>query len=398
MGLTLPTVSVTPGPTYGTLNNSAFTVIDSHNHTSGQGVQIPTLGININADLSFASFNGTNFRSTRYINQGSPLGTASDLACLYFSGGELYANDSSGNQVKITASGSVNVAGSGNITGMGATTATAVYTSGNQTFTWSSNTNVKAFMSCASVSIATTVASADSVTLASGTLSSGAYTLTLPTAVATTNNALLMSSNAGVLSYLPLGTANYVPVVNGAGTALTYALLTGSNITNALTLSGSLTTTTGITSGTSVTATTSVIATTAVYPTTNAKAYLVATGLNTIDIVSTTPTTHPIVVSANPATSGLMIVRGIINASGGIDSGEGFTVNHPSTGVYDLTFTNNFADAPAVVATIFDPAAVYLVIVTATGVAGCSFKTVTVPGNVNGDAKFSFVAIGQRLN
>lgn len=42
MGLLLPTVSVTPGPTYATMNNTAFTTIDSHTHAPGFGAPVLT--------------------------------------------------------------------------------------------------------------------------------------------------------------------------------------------------------------------------------------------------------------------------------------------------------------------------------------------------------------------
>lgn len=222
MNLTLPTVSVTPGPEYATENNAAFTTIDSHNHTSGQGVQVPTLGININANLSFSTYYATNVGSMRCVNQGSPLGTASDKNCVYFSGGNLYANDSSGNQIQITAGGSVNTA-AGNINGMGATTASVTYTVGNTTFTFWSNNNVPAALDIGAVVIRETGAtSPNGITLQSPAGLAASYSLTLPTAVAGTNNAIVMSSNAGVLSYLSLGSAGAIARVNSAGTALSY--------------------------------------------------------------------------------------------------------------------------------------------------------------------------------
>lgn len=53
MGLTLPDVSVTLGPTWASQINSDLTLLDQHNHTSGFGVQIPTAGLNIDGDLGF---------------------------------------------------------------------------------------------------------------------------------------------------------------------------------------------------------------------------------------------------------------------------------------------------------------------------------------------------------
>ncbi len=43
----------------------------------------------------------------------------------------------------------------------------------------------------------------------------------------------------------------------------------------------------------------------------------------------------------------LRMLRGIINTSGSVRDGEGFTSNRPSTGIYDITFTPKFSDNPA---------------------------------------------------
>jgi hypothetical protein len=50
MTISLPTVGVTAGPTYASLVNAAFETVDAHDHTTGKGVQVPTAGININAN------------------------------------------------------------------------------------------------------------------------------------------------------------------------------------------------------------------------------------------------------------------------------------------------------------------------------------------------------------
>jgi hypothetical protein len=109
MGIVVPVVSSELGPAWATeLFNALIATIDAHNHTSGKGVQVPTAGININADLGFGGFNATNFRSVRLANQGSPLALGPDIGCLYESGGELWYNDSSARQVKLTNTGNAN--------------------------------------------------------------------------------------------------------------------------------------------------------------------------------------------------------------------------------------------------------------------------------------------------
>jgi len=42
MNMTLPIPTVTLGPEYANQNNAAFLVTDSHDHSSGKGVPVPT--------------------------------------------------------------------------------------------------------------------------------------------------------------------------------------------------------------------------------------------------------------------------------------------------------------------------------------------------------------------
>jgi hypothetical protein len=64
MGLTLPqpgsTTGGSPTYTYATEITADLSLIDTHNHTTGNGVQVPTAGLNINADLTFGGFSATN--------------------------------------------------------------------------------------------------------------------------------------------------------------------------------------------------------------------------------------------------------------------------------------------------------------------------------------------------
>lgn len=111
MGMVLPTVSVTLGPQWATELNAALAVADAHDHSSGKGKQVPSSGLNINADVSWGGYNVTSLKSARYTSQGSPLGGASDVNCVYVSSGNLYYNNASGTQIQLTSGGSLNVAG-----------------------------------------------------------------------------------------------------------------------------------------------------------------------------------------------------------------------------------------------------------------------------------------------
>lgn len=110
MTITVPVVLTDPGPDWATrIYNALFSTIDAHDHSTGKGVQIAPPGLNINADLPFGTTNNaTLLRSARFVNQGSPLALGPDVGCVYESGGELWYNDSSGRQVKLTSVGAVN--------------------------------------------------------------------------------------------------------------------------------------------------------------------------------------------------------------------------------------------------------------------------------------------------
>lgn len=107
LGLSLPTPTVTLGPIWANEVNAAFEVIDAHDHTSGKGVQIPTAGLNINANLDFK--NNAILRS-QYISltnrATTPSGStfASSASVL---NGDLYYTNASGVAVQITSGGTV---------------------------------------------------------------------------------------------------------------------------------------------------------------------------------------------------------------------------------------------------------------------------------------------------
>jgi hypothetical protein len=108
MGLLLDQVegssSPTPGPQWGLDTVANFTTIDSHDHASGSGVQVPTAGINITADLPF---NGYGLSLVDHVGFGTSTEALANLY-LYSNGTDLYFQDGAGNTVRLTASGSVN--------------------------------------------------------------------------------------------------------------------------------------------------------------------------------------------------------------------------------------------------------------------------------------------------
>lgn len=180
MNLTIPGVALTGSPAWAEDLNNSLSLIDSHNHSNGQGVQITPEGIDINAEFPMNGNDITDARSVRFASQGSPLSLPSDLGCIYVSGADLYYNDTAGNQVRITQSGAV-VGTPGSITALAAP-ASATYVAGNGTFVWQQAVNTAANMDMASAIIRKTTASSAGITIAAPVGLSVDYTMSLPSA------------------------------------------------------------------------------------------------------------------------------------------------------------------------------------------------------------------------
>jgi len=202
MNLALPVPSVTAGPLYGVMNNAALSLIDSHNHTQGQGLQVPTAGLNINADLGLNNFNLTTLRSSRFTSQSAALSGSLDLGCVYVAGGDLWYNNSGGAQIQITSGSTINVGSVGGISGLGGTAGAATFNSTLGTFIWTQNANRAANLDCGNILLRNPTGTNNPAIVIAAPNGVTAYTLTLPAAVPSSNS-LLQISNTGVLSAQP---------------------------------------------------------------------------------------------------------------------------------------------------------------------------------------------------
>jgi hypothetical protein len=197
MNLTLPTVSQTPGPSWANQINSNLTVIDSHNHSPGNGASIPSAALNINADVGFGTYSAVGLGSTQYVNQ-----LASTAACaVYAFNGELYYNNSSAVPVQITSGGAV-VGPSGNWTNL-APPAIAGYNVGTGTFSFQSNALTFGTLQGASLKLQANTSSQPITLTASAATTS--YVLTLPVVAPAQVGSLLASSNTGSMSWVTAG-------------------------------------------------------------------------------------------------------------------------------------------------------------------------------------------------
>lgn len=240
MNMPVPVVSTDPGPDWATNIDACLSIVDSHNHSAGMGVQINPSGIDINSDFPMNANNITESRSLRFEPQSSAISNSADLGCLYELGVDLYYKDGSGNNVRMTQGGAV--AGSaGTITGLPSGTASASFAAG--TFTWQSATNTAATMSQGPTKISQAVASGKGVTISANGSQAADYSLTLPLALPTIQSTII-SDTSGNLSFTGFASGTYNPTVVTGGFGTGQAAVGPffyQRIGNIVTVAGSLT-------------------------------------------------------------------------------------------------------------------------------------------------------------
>ncbi len=208
MDLTLPLPTLELGPAWASELNAALFLVDSHNHSPGQGAPIIASSLNINSDLPFNNNNLGSVRSVRFQNQGSPLSLAADVTSVYASGGDLYYNNAIGQQVKITSGASLNAGAIGGIGGDYVTSgALELYTSGILTYSFTTDGTNFAKMRNADISIYRVGTSDFSVSLIASPALAVSYNLTLPTGLPAQQTALSVSATGQILAGIPGGTA-----------------------------------------------------------------------------------------------------------------------------------------------------------------------------------------------
>jgi len=116
MLLTLPT-DHNSSNLWGSMVNTALGTVDAHDHSPDKGKRVPSAGIGINADLTFASWAITNALAVDFV-AAATLAVAGYGGALFMSDGsgglsanDLYWRTVAGVNVKVTAGTSLNVAG-----------------------------------------------------------------------------------------------------------------------------------------------------------------------------------------------------------------------------------------------------------------------------------------------
>lgn len=370
MNLQIPVTGVDPGPDFANNVNASLFLVDSHNHSAGQGTAIGPAGLNINADLSFQGNNAINLRSTRFLAQGSPLTGVSDYLSANVSGVDLYFLDGNGNSVRITQSGGV--AGSPGSIGNLVSPASATYVSGTPAFVFQSDANTPADIDGGSFIFRNITASSHGVTVAAPSGLAADYSLNWPSGLPG-SQVILQLDNTGNLSAsnsVP-GMVTFGSIALGASGAV-LAPVSGSP---AIQIPGGL------------------------FPGTSANAAVVALNENTLQVFNPTTTDSTnIVTSPAAGTNGLLFVAGAILFTGGINSGEGFTVGILSTGVYEIVFSSAFVDPIRTVASLLSGFLGYLTIdQNNSGADPIVIRTFNTAGTPVA-ASFTFISVGQRSN
>jgi hypothetical protein len=182
MNLTLPDVSVTIGPDWATQLNAALSSVDSHDHSSGNGNKVTQAGINITDDFPL---NAKGLTGTGRVTYSNLTALISTTVSTYVKDGDLYFNDASGNQIRITAGGSLDVSSVGGITGdYASTSASAFYTDAVLKYFFQDSNAARSLVDMATSRLVTSYSSAQTLdyTVDDLVLVSGNTTLTLPAA------------------------------------------------------------------------------------------------------------------------------------------------------------------------------------------------------------------------
>ena len=365
MQLPNPVPGVDPGPDYANNIQACFNRVDQHSHTgTPDGQKLSQNSIALTGPLPFGGFAATGLQATTF-NQQSSFTTPNSL--FVGTDGNLYFNDGASDpSIKITSGGGLAAFSSGITSG----TNSASFV--GSTLVVNANSTTPANIQGAAIEIGNNVSSSNFVTLQPVTGLTGNYTLILPTLPGGAP-LFLTIDNAGNIGTAGDMQAGQIGTGHIVGNQIAPATITGGNVA-AATLTG-----TNIQSG-------------SIPPNSLVPASL--TGINMATNISLPGKAVQenflnIVVSNTNATNSLAVVRGVVDSGGGIISGEGFSVSHTGTGAYTITYSTAFEDLPAFVPTALVTSPTVIVAVISSSPTAASIL-------MEQDAKFNFIAVGQR--
>lgn len=226
MNLTEIVPGVTPGPTYASNIVSNFSTIDSHDHTTGKGVRVPSSGLNINSDLPFNGNGSTGLGKSQFNSLSAALSSAADYRSVHVVNGELFYLDGSGNSVQITSSGSVS-GSTGNITGL---SSPASVTFSTNKYIFKDTATSFAIIESSDIRLFEDAAGAitNYVALKSPASLAATYTLTMPAALPA-GDRYVQSDNSGNLSFVDADSIGSSMTTTGANAIASEIDSTGSN-------------------------------------------------------------------------------------------------------------------------------------------------------------------------
>lgn len=223
MGLLGISIGVDSGITIETNYNANMAFLDQHDHSAGGGVQITPSGININANLPFNNNAATSMAFLGLVAQGTGV-TSPVNGSIYASGVDVYFQDFNGNQIQLTANGTVNATSSGISSG----TASAAFSTG--VLVVNSDTNTPGNIQVASISLGNIVAGSKFLTLNAPAALAASFSMTFPVLPASIKILTLdTSGNISTPFYIDGST---ITVVGGNLQATASALVDGVTTTN----------------------------------------------------------------------------------------------------------------------------------------------------------------------
>ena len=222
LAITLPTINgVATEAEAATRINACFSTIKSRLEQ-----KVSPASMDINADLSFLSgvsyFGAKDLQRVAWTSLSAALAAGSFPYTAFVLNGNLYFNDGSGNQIQMTASGSVNIAAAGGITGAGYGTSSVEvnWDSVNTKYRFRSGAAADSFAAVECDDVILRDGSGNTVRLGSAAMGAD-YTMLLPSAVPGANSVVVMETG-GNLSHttapaaLTLAAGGHV-TISGAG-------------------------------------------------------------------------------------------------------------------------------------------------------------------------------------
>lgn len=403
MGLTEPAIGSTLSPGWAMLLNADIGILDQHNHTQGQGIQIPPSGLNINSNLTMQGNSLTSINSL--IFQGALTGSGNVLS-VYTNGTDLFYEDIHGNSIQLTKAGGPN-AGTGNIQNLPSTPtggAGISWVNGQSTFQFLTDAGTTG----ANIDVGSAVlrypgsyptpSGTNYISLEVPSSISAGYALTLPPAPPSVASFLQMSTS---------GVVTAAPALLGA--------LTGANFATNLTLAGSLTTgdfldvpntiflgsgSSGATRQITIQPNDGALLVPNIQLGSASGPFLGNTTSNNVLIINTGGATRSIITNQSTLSSSYPaqgILYGTVNLSGSITSGVGFICTRTAAGTYSISFVNGFSISPTPVITqdgFASGGVSAIAVITGLSSTGFTVNMSAAGGGGNIDAGFTFVVLG----